>query len=36
VIYLSLSSLTMHLKSWVPIINGFYGGPILGGFGEFF
>jgi hypothetical protein len=36
VIYLSISSLTMHLKSWVPIINGIYGGPVLGGFGEYF
>jgi hypothetical protein len=34
VIYLSVSSLTMHLKSWIPIVNGFYGGPVLGEFGQ--
>ena len=24
----------MHLKSWVPIVNGLHGGPILGALGK--
>jgi hypothetical protein len=34
VVNLAISDAIMHLKSWVLIVNGFHGGPILGGFGK--
>ena len=34
VINLALANLIMHAKSWVLIVNGFYGGPVLGELGE--
>jgi hypothetical protein len=34
VINLALSDIIMHMKSWVLIINGFHGGPMLGGVGK--
>ncbi len=34
VINLSFSNMLMHTKSWIIIINGFAGGPYLGGKGK--
>jgi hypothetical protein len=34
VINLSVANLLMHIKGWVIITNGAYGGPILGEFGN--
>jgi hypothetical protein len=34
VISLAMSDMIMHLKSWVLIVNGFHGGPVLGNFGN--
>ena len=36
VINLAFSNAIMHIKSWVIIVNGFYGGPILGDVGKNF
>ena len=36
VINLAFSNAIMHIKSWVIIVNGFYGGPILGDIGKIF
>jgi hypothetical protein len=35
VINLSVANLLMHIKGWVIITNGAYGGPILGEFGNY-
>ena len=34
VINLAFSNAIMHIKSWVIIVNGLHGGPILGDFGK--
>ena len=33
-INLAFSNAIMHIKSWVIIVNGLHGGPILGDFGK--
>ena len=34
VVNLTLANALMHIKSWILIVNGFAGGPILGIFGK--
>ena len=36
VINLAIMNFIMHSKSWVLIVNGIYGGPILGELGDDF